>query len=1021
MKIRNSSLVACSSSLLAIALASVPALAQSLESQTERLRSEAQDANGLETAANDAGGNTIVDPEGNVIVVRGTRAALASALDRRRAAGTVSDSIIAEDVSNFPDKNIGEAVSRVPGVQLSRDFGEGAQVSIRGTAPELSRVEVNGMTALSSSGESSRATDFREFAAELVQSVDVFKGTTADMTEGGVGGTIRVRLREPLDLNGPLLVGNIAMQHQSTRGDWSPRVNVTGGYNWNDTFGLLVNVTYDDVKTRGDLARNTEWVRLRDFDGSTEKTVNDPNFANTSVQADCAGNSTCLRQWFDYSPRIPRYGLWTRDDERISAQVTAQWQAADNLDFTVDYNYNERAILLTDFNFVTELTSIARFARNSAGEYLVTVDDNHNVIAAEYANVDRMFSTEQRRFTLDAQSQYISGRANWDIGNLNAQFLAGISQNENLRRTNRALYATRLTGLRLEVDPDNGIPNIIVPENFNLSDPNNYNYLQLEWRPNIEDQEEVLLQADFDWEVDSGWLRQIEFGGQRKEYSSTSFGGGGYLDPETGGFVPTLNITNRAWTRTSSRPEGTQLPGNSTTDSLSVQRWYNTLQIQDAVRSTATSVGQFFPGHSLGSSLPQNWLAPDFDSVASHIVNGGVFDGQPLFDTSNFTLDQSRVTTANGRRFEQLPLDLNEEVSAFYVKGNFVGDIFGLNFVGNAGLRYVRTRSAATGVLETRIRTEDDDSTDATPQSTITTIGSSNSTVTRTYAEWLPSINANVELVDNQVFLRLGASRNMSRPPIANLRPSGSCTFIDPGLTLSRFDELVDTCSAGNPALRPFLSWNYDAEFAWYPTREAEVRLGFFYKDISSYVVGQATLDNVDFFGDGRSIRVTQPINGDGANNFGVEFSAQTPFTFLPAPFDGFGAQVNYTYSDATQVGLFSPLDGAELPQIGQSKHSFGIIGYYDKGPLNARVAYQYRSDFLVSPFDREGNSVFEDAGGYLDASIRYDLTRNAEIYVEGKNLTNETQRRTAGESDVRLTEFGWYGRRYFIGARIRY
>lgn len=1001
--------VAMSGSLLAIALAGTPALAQAQEAESEQPDDEQQ-------------GEIVTDSEGNVIVVRGTRASLASALDRRRAADTVSDSIVAEDVSNFPDKNIGEAVARAAGVQLTRDFGEGAQISIRGTAPELNRVEINGMSALSSSGSSSRATDFREFASELVKTVDIFKGTTADMVEGGVGGTIRVELRRPLDFDDLMIVGNAAMQHQNTRGDWSPRLNLTAAKNWNDTFGLLVNITYDDVKTRGDLARNTEWVRLADFDNSAERTVIDPNFANASTQADCAGNSTCLRQWFDYSPRIPRYSLWTRDDERISAQVTAQWRPSDRLDLTLDYNYNQRALFLQDYNYVTQLTSTGRFARDGDGNFLVDVDENHNVVGATYRNVDRMFNTEQRAFNLDVESQYISGRADWEVtDNLEANFMVGYSENEHLNRTNRAMYAARLDGLRVEIDRENGIPNIIFPDGFDQADPANYNYLQLDWRPRIENQDEFVLTGDFDWEIEDNFFTSIEFGGRYTRYGSESYGGGGYLDPETGEFVPTLNITNRAWRRDSRSPASLERLANNTTGTLSVWRYYDGSELINAVAETSLRVGEFFPNIDIDAPLPTNWLAPDYEAVANYIVQSGQFEGQPLFDTSNFTLDQSVVTTVDGVSFAQLPVDLQENVFAGYLKGNFEGSLFGIPFTGNAGLRMVRTQSAATGVLETRIRVEDDDSTDQSPQSTINVIGSDNSTIRRTYTEFLPSVNANFVLDPERLYMRLGASQNLSRPPISSLRPSGSCTFIDPGLTQSRFPEVVDSCSAGNPALQPFKSWNYDLELAWYPTRESEVRLGLFYKDISSYVVGRATIDNVDFFDDGRAIRVTQPINGEGANNYGFEFSAQTPFTFLPAPLDGFGAQFNYTYSDASQVGLFSPLDGAELPQIGQSKHSFGLIGYYDKGPLNARLAYKYRSSFLLLPFDREGNSVFQDASGYLDASIRYDITRFAEVYVEGKNLTNEVQRRTAGESDVRLTELGWYGRRYFVGARLRF
>ena len=92
--------------------------------------------------------------EVETVVVVGTRASLKSGLERKRASGTVVDSIVAEDIAQFPDKNIGEALARVTGVQLVRDFGEGIQVSIRGVAPELNRIEINGMSVLSANGGS---------------------------------------------------------------------------------------------------------------------------------------------------------------------------------------------------------------------------------------------------------------------------------------------------------------------------------------------------------------------------------------------------------------------------------------------------------------------------------------------------------------------------------------------------------------------------------------------------------------------------------------------------------------------------------------------------------------------------------------------------------------------------------------------------------------------------------------------------------------------------------------------------
>ena len=175
----------------------------------------AQDAGAAETQTQD------LQAEEGEVVVTGIRASLASALDRKRNAGTTVDSIVAEDVGRFPDRNVGEALSRVSGVQLQRDFGEGVSVSIRGVEPDLNRVEINGASALSSGG--GRSGDFRELAAELIKTVDVYKGYQVDLTEGGVGGTVSIQTRRPLELSKPLLSVNGSLQNVDTIGkEWKP-------------------------------------------------------------------------------------------------------------------------------------------------------------------------------------------------------------------------------------------------------------------------------------------------------------------------------------------------------------------------------------------------------------------------------------------------------------------------------------------------------------------------------------------------------------------------------------------------------------------------------------------------------------------------------------------------------------------------------------------------------------------------------------------------------------------------------
>ena len=104
-------------------------------------------------------------------------------------------------------------------------------------------------------------------ASELIKSIDVFKGFTADMTEGGVGGTVSIQTRRPLELKKTLFSASAAGQYLDLMDKVTPRGNLTYGDKFmDDRLGILLNATYDHVKTRGDFLRNTEWVALADFD-----------------------------------------------------------------------------------------------------------------------------------------------------------------------------------------------------------------------------------------------------------------------------------------------------------------------------------------------------------------------------------------------------------------------------------------------------------------------------------------------------------------------------------------------------------------------------------------------------------------------------------------------------------------------------------------------------------------------------------------------------------------------------------
>jgi TonB-dependent receptor len=151
-----------------------------------------------------------------------------------------------------------------------------------------------------------------------------------------------------------------------------------------------------------------------------------------------------------------------------------------------------------------------------------------------------------------------------------------------------------------------------------------------------------------------------------------------------------------------------------------------------------------------------------------------------------------------------------------------------------------------------------------------------------------------------------------------------------------------------------------------------------------------------------------------------MELTAQTVFTFLPAPFNGFGAQVNATFTDAKNVGLFNALNGAELPFPGLSRWSYNLIFFYDRGPINTRVAYNHRDRYLAVVAERSGNPRYQEATGYLDGKFTYRFNPHLSAFVEAQNLTGEREAGNSGDP-VRLADFGYSGRRYFAGVQFKY
>lgn len=258
-----------------------------------------------------------------VIQVRGIRGSLTKALATKRMSASVLDSVSAEDIGDFPDKNIGDALQRISGVTVSRTYGEVDGVNIRGTAPEHSLLLLNGQNVATvgwfDNDPFTRSFNFEMVSAEQVAGMDVYKSTEAQINEGAMGGTINLKTRKPLDMDAFAVFGSVEASHNTNVDGWEP--NVSGLVSWkdeNERFGVLVAHSVE----KNNVARETQ---------STFGGAQSWNIPGIIEVPDTDGN-------FPVTPLGFASILFEEQRERTSSQVSLQFQANEQLLFSADYN-----------------------------------------------------------------------------------------------------------------------------------------------------------------------------------------------------------------------------------------------------------------------------------------------------------------------------------------------------------------------------------------------------------------------------------------------------------------------------------------------------------------------------------------------------------------------------------------------------------------------------------------------------------------------------------------------------------
>jgi len=1020
------------------------------------------------------------------VIVVGVKQALATSQNIKKEASTFVDSITATDIGSFPDKSASDALQRIPGITVNRlqsnddsthPSGEPTNILIRGLTQV--RTEFNGRDTFTS--DAARGLNFNDISPELLSRADVYKNQTADMIEGGIAGTVDLRTRLPFDQEGHVLVGSVQADFGSRSNQLTPAYSVLASDSIRTDFGrfgFLVDYARSHVITR------TESViddKIDTYCSSGYGTV-----AHAIVNAD--GSVPCTSNVFGgtgwgFAPDGIRYSQVDYDRDRIGSTVATQYENnSKSLLATIQYTdssyhnawledashavldgtyygtpaFNPRASsllagssgLVFGSNGMLQSGLLTQPHGSWAGS-TTSLQDAINTGSAvpgvpfvNYCGAgsacasDRdglYFQNETRDFNHNENTKEVSAHVKWDP----LDRLHKVVNHDMLVATGSMANYQYSTGA-------NGVPQVqfLPGSNVNyapgdLSNPHNY------WIPFIQGHEEddegreTAFTLDAKYDIDKGgWLDSLKVGvryadrNQTTRYSTFNWtpiaanwncnGPGFNIDNTSPGAYPACAAGHPDF-----KGYGAGIWGTSNFNNFYGSGVYpngNLVFMNRGIITNTLAVLQALSGANTNSPI-----TPGYTSICDRT---GVELGSCFLPSE----------------VEQL----EEQTKAAYLMLNFGGpnsDIFGVNIVGNAGVRVVQTKEISAGSVS-----YPDQTNLAALAPCGTPLGAGNvvnpacyltpailafsngangtpNTYSATHTDALPSFNVRFGL-DAKDFIRFAYSKAISRPDVGLLRNyvQINSPFINTGPdspyvvynspTAAHVAanvvgyKFVFNSTAGNAGLLPESADQFDLSYERYFGPTSSLTLGLFYKKLSN-TLSQAIFTR-PFTNNGvtETAQILGPINTkDGGKIEGAEFAYQTFFDFLPGLWSGLGMQVNYTYVNqinihnsnlinagaltAGGVGSFGAgveavggvvIDSHRL--AGVSTNTVNVVGLYEKGPVGFRLAYNWRSNYLTDNLDCcIGLPVFQKAAGFLDGSVRYSLGSHIELSFDVTNL----------------------------------
>lgn len=819
------------------------------------------------------------------VIVTGYRAALASGLETKRTASVMVDEINAEDIADFPDSNLAEAIQRLPGISLDRaDNGEGQKISVRGLGPDFTSTTVNGMDVLATSGggnsdggpNRTRGFDFNIFASELFSSLKVQKSASASTDEGSLGATVALTTGRPLAYGKPVATLSAEGAYFENGSSTNPRLAALISDSFMDnTLGVLFSAAYskrDSVVDRYNrnvgqfeyTYRNSQhagitqsgtpsgvfgFARPTGFVGTNAGGVgNCANVAPSAAIVGCGSDPAAYAQISPLTifPTLPTLSHRDMKYDRLGLTNTIQWKPSDRTELKLDtlYGYYKNT------EVAYELTPVGG---NRNGYNLSAATGTNSFTAAQAASASLYARCVQSAVADCGQSIY------------GTSFVPGTTDSYNPFNLNPYDYYNVPTSVGYIPSGGRNIggwaelvgrPNMQLRDASVLTGPDGQSYANymaidnVDWRNAADgsDSKTTFSQVslNFDQTLTDTLTMHALVGTSRSSFNSTGLliefnavdRDGFIYDERSGGDMPIMQLGF----------DPTSVSNWDTVKGLSTIRIfkYKTVNTFDTGKldfawkfadSMTLNAGAAFRRYTFEGSQGRRTAA--IEAVNPTAQEAGVSLAS-LGKTVSFG---EGLNVSPGTPTSWFAPSWDAFKSAFDFTCNCInkwGDWRAPEVAGSTN-KVVETDTAAYaelafdfepnghklfGNVGLRVAKTDVDSSGKVPTAGGTTLV----TVNNKYTDPLPSLNVAYEIVPD-LYTRFAFAKVMARPLLVNLAPNGTfvttCTAGGGGLCASEPGITV-----GNPKLDPFKANNYDLSLEWYFSNEGLLGAAYFYKDI---------------------------------------------------------------------------------------------------------------------------------------------------------------------------------------------